>query len=121
MSNFFPIWITDFFDLNYLLCVGLTLNHKADHFITRHETIWCVARNQVKQDGGGGEGGRGEGGSYANYFVQPVERERTTRKMLHYLSIFYASPVEDGVESNGWKGRGWLGYSVLSQSSEGFT
>jgi hypothetical protein len=61
-----------FFYLNYLLCVGLTLNHKADHFITRHETIWCVARNQVKQDGGGEGGG---GGSYANYFVQPVERE----------------------------------------------
>jgi hypothetical protein len=77
-----------------------------------------VARNQVKQDGGG-EGG----GSYANYFVQPVEKEkeRTTRKMLHYLSIFYASPVEDGIESTGGKGRCWLGYSVLSQSSEGFT
>ncbi len=65
--------------------------------------------------------GREEGGTYANYFVQPVESERTTRKMLHYLSIFYASPVEDGIESIGGKERCWLGYSVLSQTSEGFT
>ncbi len=67
--------------------------------------------------GGGGGVGRG---SYANYFFLPVEKERTTRKTLHYLSIFYASPVEDGIESIGGKERSWLGYSVLSQSSEGF-